>query len=212
MDDDGVGWWLRLEGWLRWSAQPLGGAVCRDQAQHPVFAPSTSEVAVGFWSFCILLFLMCLNCTCTQLFLVSFSFFVFCCWQRCLSRWKHWNKGSQAPACLIPLWGILHLLLLRVKGPKVSLSLSYYYYYFFETSSCRAGTTDPSQTWRFCPWFPCDEVAIHPPGMSTIELTWVTKEKLDGPVGYSRTYIAGRGYSFYCLFEPLLEKPFVQIP
>ena len=41
---------------------PPGGAVCRDRARDPAFAPSTSEVAVGFWPFCVLLFM--------QLFLV----------------------------------------------------------------------------------------------------------------------------------------------
>ena len=35
------------EGWLRWSAYLLGGAVCRGHAQFPAFAPSTSEVAVA---------------------------------------------------------------------------------------------------------------------------------------------------------------------
>lgn len=34
------------EGFLRWSAGPLGGAVCRDHARYPDFAFSTSEVAV----------------------------------------------------------------------------------------------------------------------------------------------------------------------
>ena len=41
------------------------------------------------------------NCTCTQLFLVPYiSFFVFCCWRRCLSRCKPCSKGAQVPACL----------------------------------------------------------------------------------------------------------------
>ena len=41
-----------------WSAHPLGGAVCRDHAQYPVFAPGTSETAVGLWPLCILLFVI----------------------------------------------------------------------------------------------------------------------------------------------------------
>ena len=45
--------WLGQEAELRWSARPLGGAVCGDHAQRPAFAPHTSEVAVGFWPFCI---------------------------------------------------------------------------------------------------------------------------------------------------------------
>ena len=49
-----VGW---AEGWLRCSAHPLGGAVCRDPAQDAAaFVPSASEV--GFWPFCILLFMI----------------------------------------------------------------------------------------------------------------------------------------------------------
>ena len=32
-----------------------GGAVCRDRAQYPAFAASTSEMIVGLWPFCILL-------------------------------------------------------------------------------------------------------------------------------------------------------------
>ena len=39
---------VRPKGWRRWSALPLGGAVCQDRAQYPAFAPCISEVAVGF--------------------------------------------------------------------------------------------------------------------------------------------------------------------
>ena len=31
----------RLEPWLRWSAHPLGGVVCRGHEQCPAFAPDT---------------------------------------------------------------------------------------------------------------------------------------------------------------------------
>ena len=51
----GAGPWVGQEARLRWSAPALGGAVCRDHAQCPVFAPGTSEMAVGSWPFCILL-------------------------------------------------------------------------------------------------------------------------------------------------------------
>ena len=44
----------------------------------PAFAPSSSEVAVGLWAFCILLFIICPNHVCMTS-LVLFSFFVFCC-------------------------------------------------------------------------------------------------------------------------------------
>ena len=88
---------VRLEGWLRCFAHPFGGVVCR-VLQHPIFPHHSSEVAVGFfWSFCILLSIICPNCTCMQLFLVPYSFFVFCCLRRRLSRCKNCSKGSQVP-------------------------------------------------------------------------------------------------------------------
>ena len=39
------------------------------------FAPGTSEMAVGSWSFCILLFIICCNCTCRHLFLGPYDLF-----------------------------------------------------------------------------------------------------------------------------------------
>ena len=39
--------WVGPGGRLRWSAYPLGGAVCRDHALDPAFALSTSEMVVG---------------------------------------------------------------------------------------------------------------------------------------------------------------------
>ena len=36
---------------------------------------------------------------CMQLFLVPYSFFVFCCWRRRASRYKQCCKGSWVPAC-----------------------------------------------------------------------------------------------------------------
>ena len=39
------------------------------------FAPGTAAVAVGFWSFCILLFKICPKCTCMQLFLGPYSLY-----------------------------------------------------------------------------------------------------------------------------------------
>ena len=52
---------VEREGRLRWSAHPRGGAVCRDHAQYPAFALSTSEMAVCLWLFCILLFIITLT-------------------------------------------------------------------------------------------------------------------------------------------------------
>ena len=54
----------------------LDGAVCRDHAKYPIFAPGTLEVAIGLWPFCILLFIICCN---SGMYTVIFSpcFFVF---------------------------------------------------------------------------------------------------------------------------------------
>lgn len=43
--DPGVG----PEGWLGWFAHLFGGGVYRGHARYSVFAPSSSEVAVGFF-------------------------------------------------------------------------------------------------------------------------------------------------------------------
>ena len=66
----------------------------------PSFAPGSSEVVMGFWSLGILLFRICPNCTCTQLFFVPYRFFVFCRWRRHLSWCKLCSRGSKVPACL----------------------------------------------------------------------------------------------------------------
>ena len=90
---------VRAEGWLRWSAHPFGN-VCKEHAQYPAFALGSSEVGVGFlWSLCILSVIRS-NRSCTQLFLVLYNFFVFCCSRRHVFRRKHRSKGSQVPACL----------------------------------------------------------------------------------------------------------------
>ena len=95
---------VRPEGWLRRFAHPFGGVVCREHAQYPAFVtdtlfllPPLQKWQLGFWSFCILLSIICPNCACMQLFLVPHSFFVFCCLRRCLSRCKHCSKVSQVP-------------------------------------------------------------------------------------------------------------------
>ena len=96
--------------WLRCSAPvPLWCSVCRGHAQYPAFAPDTQfllwalqkwQIGVFFWSFWIFWSRICPNCACIQLFLVPYSFFVFGCLRRNLSRCKHCSKGSQVPACL----------------------------------------------------------------------------------------------------------------
>ena len=94
-------WWFELEGWLKWFAHRLVGAMCQDHTQFPAFAPGSSEMAVGLWCFCILLFVIAFPCV--QLCLVPYNFFVFCCSRRCLSRCKHSYKGPWVPASLITL-------------------------------------------------------------------------------------------------------------
>ena len=83
----------QVEGWLRYFAHPLDSGACRGHVQYPAFAPGSSKVAVGgfglFWS------RICPNYTWMQLFLVPYSFFVFCCWRRGVSRCKHCSKGFQ---------------------------------------------------------------------------------------------------------------------
>ena len=67
---------MRWGSGLLWSAHTLCGAVCRDHAQYPTLAPGTSEETVGFWPFCVLLFIICPTCACMQLFLVPSTLFV----------------------------------------------------------------------------------------------------------------------------------------
>ena len=53
---------------------------------------------LSFWSFCILSFIICPSCSCMQLFLVPYCFFVFCCSRRLFPKAK--GPGSQVPGCL----------------------------------------------------------------------------------------------------------------
>ena len=80
-----------------WSAHHLVGAMGQDHTQFPAFDPSSSEMAVGLWCFCILLFVIAFACV----QLVPYDFFVFCCSRRCLSRCKCSHTGPWVPACLI---------------------------------------------------------------------------------------------------------------
>ena len=52
----GAGPGLRLEGWLRWPAHSLGGAVCRDHTQFPAFAPAPQK-----WQWVFGLFVSCFS-------------------------------------------------------------------------------------------------------------------------------------------------------
>ena len=78
------------ERWLRCFAHPLGGIDMLLLLQ-PLW-----KKQLGFLVSLCLLSRICLNCACMQLFLVPYSFFVFCCSKRGMSRCKlHCPKGSQ---------------------------------------------------------------------------------------------------------------------
>ena len=79
--------------------------------QYPRFAPDPRDFlqaleAVEGFSFLFFLISLYLssrifpNSACPQFFLVSYSFLVFCCWRRGLTRCIHCSRGSQVPACL----------------------------------------------------------------------------------------------------------------
>ena len=51
-------------------------------------------------AFYILSLIIYPNCQCMQLFLVSYSFFIFCCSKRCFSTYKQSCKASHIPAYL----------------------------------------------------------------------------------------------------------------
>ena len=83
-----------VEGWLRWFTHCFVGGMFRGHAVTCFCSLLLRSGGPGFWSLCILLSMICFSCTCTQLFLVPYSFFVFCCWRRCFSS-KPFSKGSQ---------------------------------------------------------------------------------------------------------------------
>ena len=66
----GADQWVGPEEWLRWSAHPLSGTVCRDHVQLPYFAPGTSEMAVGILAF-LYLFIHNLPQLCMHAFIFS---------------------------------------------------------------------------------------------------------------------------------------------
>ena len=71
--------------------------LCAGSCTGSCFCSDTSIVAIGFVIFCVLLFIICPNCTVVYLFLVPSNFFVFCCLERCLSRCRRCSKRSQVP-------------------------------------------------------------------------------------------------------------------
>ena len=80
---------IGLEQWLRCFDHLVSGAECTGHVQYLAFASDTlfcSQLSRSdswvFWSFCIFSLWINPNCACMQLFLVSYSFFVFYCSRR----------------------------------------------------------------------------------------------------------------------------------
>ena len=74
---------------------------------YPIFASDSSKVAVGFFY----LFVssgsrICPNRAGTQLLLVSYTFFAFCCWRGGVSRYKHCSTEKKGPLSHL-FWGLL---------------------------------------------------------------------------------------------------------
>ena len=87
---------VRLEELPRWFAHPLVVVCARGVSSTLFLLLAFCKWQLGVWSFCILS-IICPNCTCMQLFFSPYSFFVFCCWRRGVSRCKHCSQGSQVP-------------------------------------------------------------------------------------------------------------------
>ena len=76
-------------------ALPLGCCV-QGTCAVPCFCSQLFRTSIRFFlSFSIFLSIICPSCPGMQLFLVRYSFFAFCCWRRCLSRYQHCSRGSQ---------------------------------------------------------------------------------------------------------------------
>ena len=101
---------VRPERCLRCFANPSGGGVewrriCTSLAAKTCFYSRLfkSRSWIFLVTFVSFVSRICSNCSCTQLFLVPNSFFVFCCWRRSMSRCKHCYtvaKDPRSQACL----------------------------------------------------------------------------------------------------------------
>lgn len=82
---------------------PLCDVVCREHTQYLCFSSQLFRNGLCVFSLFASFIKNLPNCTCTQLSSVPYSFFVFFCSRRHLSRWKHLQhqQGFQVPACLI---------------------------------------------------------------------------------------------------------------
>ena len=73
-----------------------GGAVC-----STLLLLQAPEMADGFWPLCILLFMICLNCACTQLFLVAYAMLCYAkSLQLCPTLCDPIDGSHQAPLSL----------------------------------------------------------------------------------------------------------------
>ena len=89
---------------LRCFANPSGGGVewrgiCTSLAAKTCFYSRLFKCRSWvFWvTFVSFVSRICPNCSCTQLFLVPNSFFVFCCWRRSVSGCKHCYTAAKDP-------------------------------------------------------------------------------------------------------------------
>ena len=94
-----------LEGWLGWSTHPLGFAVFRGHTAVSCFCSGhlrSSSWVFGLFVSCCSKFVPIAHVH--SYFLVPYSFFIFCCPRKHLSRCKHCSQGSQVPAFFSDTW------------------------------------------------------------------------------------------------------------
>ena len=79
--------------------------------------PAPGKWQLGFWSLCILLFMICPSCTSRQVFVVPCSLFVFCSWgwlafdRAGNNNSAPWHgSGQNTVGCKIPSGPLPHLL------------------------------------------------------------------------------------------------------
>ena len=90
------------EGWLRCLAHPLGGVGCGGMCSTLLLLLTLCFCSwlLRMADFLVSLYLwsrICLNCSCTQLSLTPYSFFVVCTSGRGMSRCKHCSTAAKGP-------------------------------------------------------------------------------------------------------------------
>lgn len=104
---------VRVAEWLRWFAKfanHFGGVDCRGEEQYLDFAPGSLKVAVGLFCFFAFFFFLIFSYLiiqslpqpCMELFLVSYSFLVFCGSKSYLSRCKPCSTAAKGPRSQVP--------------------------------------------------------------------------------------------------------------